>query len=110
MRTFEVYVSSRPRSREVWQETASYVCTSGLNLRAVTILLFMHHFGRAPKLHWACAGSLCMGQACDAKSFTRSRRRIEIHQQTRLSQAYDEVREILYRVSMPKLMERRSAK
>lgn len=110
MRTYDVTVRTRPNRREItqWDEVVSYTCDSNLNIRAVVIYLFQRHFGKAPKMHWAESGSLCMGQAWNTKRCTRARCEIEVFQRNLAHSAYAEARNIIWTAQQPRLTERRA--
>ena len=111
MRTYDVTVRTRPNRRynTHWNKVASYTCDCNLNIRAVVIYLFQHHFGKAPKMHWAESGSLCMGQAWNTRYRLNSRMEVEVHQHNRMTDAYEAAQTVIWYAQQPRLMERRAA-
>jgi hypothetical protein len=113
MRTYEVTVTLRPKGKRDYRHWESwhvetYTFDSPFNIRAATIGIFYHFFGKHPRFHWAASGSLGMGQACDTKSLTKCGLKVEVHQVTRMTEAYEAAREVICRALQPRLTERRA--
>ena len=114
MRHYEVTVTIRPRGKRHVRHHKEWIVehhefSSFLNIRAATIAIYAYFFGKHPRFHWAASGSLGMGQASDTKRITKASKDVEVYQVTRITEAYDAVRAVIWRASLPRLTERRAA-
>ena len=114
MRRYKVTVTIRPKGKESYRFarfwiSETYEVEYQFNIRAVTVACFRHFFGCDPVWWWAASGDLGMGGARDSKHTTRTHRTIEVFQVTRMTEAYDASREVIWRATQPRLTERRAA-
>lgn len=114
MRRYEVTVTIKPRGKKHVRHHAEWIVerhefSSPFNIRAATIAIYAYFFGKPPRFHWAASGSLGMGQASDTKRITKASKEVEVYQVTRMTEAYDSAREVIWRASLPRLTERRAA-
>ena len=109
MRTYDVTVKTRRRGSIHWVTIGEYTLETTLNIRAALIWFYQYVFKKAPRMHWAESGDLCMGQAWNRKYGSGAEREVKIFQHNLMHTAYTEAANIIWNAKLPRLAERRAA-